>query len=179
MDAVFQDYEIDVNKITNIVTDASSFCKMFKIFGNEPDASTALENTYSDDDEDGDDGDVYTGSGDDFNYDIIVEDNDSDPSQLFMAEENGELLASEIISFEPTLIDTIQEEGDLDSYFDQPSVQGENTIKLPPQRRCESHELNLVSSDFEKQLPDFAKSALTSAYGKLYSVCVFTHRSTS
>lgn len=52
LDEIFKDFEIDINKITHIVTDGgSAFCKMFKEFGNVTDAivQDTPEDEYDDD----------------------------------------------------------------------------------------------------------------------------------
>lgn len=53
----------------------------------------------------------------------------------------------------------------------------ENTIELPAQRRCVSHILNLISSDFEKALNPTAKAALIAAVNKANALWTYTHRS--
>lgn len=50
-------------------------------------------------------------------------------------------------------------------------------IGLPPQRRCVSHLLNLVSADFEKMLGKQTKTALINAINKVHGLWTFTHQS--
>lgn len=53
-----------------------------------------------------------------------------------------------------------------------------NPMELSPQRRCASHMLNLVSSDFEKELTGTIKTALIAAISKLHALWVLVGRST-
>lgn len=50
-------------------------------------------------------------------------------------------------------------------------------IVLPGQRRCISHQLNLVPNYFEKELSGRAKTAFISVMGKLQTIWVFPRRS--
>lgn len=62
-------------------------------------------------------------------------------------------------------------------YENSPSTSNVVPIKLPEQRRCLSHSLNLLSHDFEKTLPAEAKNILMTSLNKLHALWVFTHRS--
>lgn len=52
-----------------------------------------------------------------------------------------------------------------------------SNIVSPGQRRCMSHQLNLVPSYFEKELSGRAKTAFISVMGKLQTIWVFPRRS--
>lgn len=117
----------------------------------------------------------------------------------FMQNSDGELLFSNILTLEEdnlysllsdsqlvesTSSDPEQNDEDEASFFrdmsQQDTTQQNNqsrVIDLPPQRRCLSHLLNLISSDFEKSSQSFARSALIASVNKLHSLWIFTHRS--
>lgn len=51
------------------------------------------------------------------------------------------------------------------------------TIELPPQTRCLSHLLNLISSDFEKALDTTIKNMLFATINKMHALWALTRRS--
>lgn len=175
MHSVFLDFDIEIDKITNVVNDGgSAFCKLFKVYGKDADAEI-----HDQINEDENEIELVT-DGDD--------ENSSETAQLYMRDENGELLSSEIITFEgESTSDTAFDEDDFDlasnavcneasnNFFDD--VDPEPKIKMPPQRRCVSHKLNLLSSDFLKKLSVAASKAFVTSYGKLHALFVTTHRS--
>lgn len=152
----------------NIVTDGgSAFCKMFKEFG------SAVDTTTFDDEE-------ITEQ----HFELESNSNDSlDVGQPFMEDINGELFASEILTFgegstvgHSNIISEPNE--DFDNYlngFDD--IQQEPQIELPKQRRCISHHLNLLSKDFYNELTGLAKASFVAALNKLHSLWVLTHKS--
>lgn len=168
LDSIFKDYEIDIDKITNIVTDGgSAFCKAFKEFGSGLDSSLYVgENDY-DDEEDNDE--PPTDSSEDIEN-VVHE---------FMQSEDGELLQSEILDFGDQEINVYAHVAD--DYFGSTLNAGSSTqaqrIKLPKQRRCFSHHCNLVSKDFEKKLPSAADKVFKNMYEKLNSLWHLTNRS--
>lgn len=158
LNEVFVDYDITKSKITNIVTDGgSAFCKMFKEFGAEVDATV------------GDDSDEINEATEDL--DIITP---------FMEDMNGELFASEILDFNDEITNGESElliNDDFDNYLNGFNESEEPQIELPKQRRCVSHMLNLLSKDFSNKLSGMAKSSLIAALNKLHPIWVLTHRS--
>ena len=172
LDEIFEDYNIDIEKITNIVTDGgSAFCKMFRKFGTEPHAEIH-ENYVDDDDEDLNDA-----------IDQIEPDDNGTTSEaqnpnemllgdtVYMRNETGELFSSDILDFDSQDENPVHREG----YFGGNAPQRQ--IKLPPQRRCFSHMLNLVSNSFDKLLPPLAQDAMNAVYEKLRALWNKTHRS--
>lgn len=174
---IFADYGFKITKITNIVTDGcSSFCKMFKVFGVPLDSTSVANSSHVDD--------VENGSAENQNehansVEIVVP---------FMEDANGELLSSEILNFNnecpdaDVLIDDLADETPAepsnDYLMENNAERTEETkIELPPQQRCVSHVLNLLSHDFDKRLTDRAKKILCAAIVKLNSLWVLTHRS--
>lgn len=90
-----------------------------------------------------------------------------------MQNEDGELLQSEILEF-----DQSQPDGSsLDGYFSDNLEAETPRLKLPPQRRCFSHLLNLASQDFEKNLPQIAERAFIVSYNKLNALWHTVNRS--
>lgn len=164
LDAIFVDFGIRFEQVTNIVTDGgSSFCKMFRIFGNKVDYTIQQEEQEADDEDD------VNNETNDTNESNEV----SDHIQSHMQTDDGELFATEILDFN---IDESSQEAH--NYIDgENSTQEPTQILMPPQRRCFSHLLNLISQDFEKKLPVLAKASFVAAYNKIHSVWVLTHRS--
>lgn len=169
LDEIFKDYGIDIDKITNIVTDGgAAFCKMFKEFGSP--TETIIENTDHDDNE------TTTSSEGQQAVDVgsaAMNENDSlDTVSEFMQTETGELFQTEILEF------AVEENSQPDDYFGGSASSAEEPrIKLPPQRRCFSHLLNLASQDFDKELPAAADRAFKQTYNKLNALWRTTNRS--
>lgn len=61
--------------------------------------------------------------------------------------------------------------------LDEENIESIDDINLPPQRRCMSHLLNLISRDFQKDLSNQANQALVCAMSKIQSLGNFIHRS--
>lgn len=165
LDSIFKDYEIDIDKITNIVTDGgSAFCKAFKEFGCGVDGSLCVDE--SDYDDDGDNDEPPQDSSE-----------DNDNVHEFMQSEDGELFHSEILDFG----DQATNVHVADEYFGSNLNAGSSTqvqsIKLPKQRRCFSHHCNLLSKDFEKTLPSAADKVFKTMYERLNSLWHLTNRS--
>lgn len=184
MDEIFKDYGIEICQITNIVTDGgSNFCKMFKKYGDSIDVVTL--NTSGEE----------IKLGEDENNEIA---DDSEPAsnaitdvvQEYMLDQNGEQFFNEILTFdveaslEPdrrSSSDTGNNEPNFDpdynGYFEgnDPIAQVQSEpyqIKLPPQRRCFSHLLNLLGKDFENNLDGLAKTAFQKTFDALHSLWV-------
>lgn len=183
MHEILIDYEIAISQITNIVTDGgSNFCKMFKRFGDSIDVVTL--NT------DGEE--IELDGGEDNEIDGEPEVNEivfADIVQPYMLDENGEEFVSDILTFdaeaslEPeTNVSTVADSNEQNfdpnyhEYFEDndsiPQLQLEEQIKLPPQRRCVSHLLNLMGKDFQENLDGLAKSAFQSTFNALHSLWV-------
>lgn len=144
----------------------SNFCKMFKQFGKSIDA---IVTTYEDD--------------------IESEDREDDVISPFMVDVNGEYFVNDILNLDGG--ESL--ELDFDDSNDEPNLEGDNsddyfnsdnitppqeTLNLPPQRRCIAHLLNSLSNDFEKKfLNGKAKAALCQSVSKLHTLWVLTHRS--
>lgn len=172
LDAIFKDFEIDIEQITNIVTDGgSAFCKMFKEFGDVTDA--VIQDTPEDEYDD----DSTTISSEPVQQQGVAttsssgEDDTQDTIRPFMQTEQGELFQSDILNF-----DTVQTV-ETDDYFGDNILNQEPQIKLPPQRRCFSHLLNLTSQDFEKDLPEIPQRAFKQTYNRLNALWHTTNRS--
>lgn len=182
LDDIFKDFDLNIAKITNIVTDGgSAFCKMFKLYGDE--AESVAKETNSETEEIGEDVDM-----DEENMSRFFQ------NETFMADLNGDFFASEIINLniDSTTETSAQVEStqtnelnEMNAYFGENSNNGveqivnqiEDQIKMPNQRRCVSHELNLLPKYFHVELRGFAKTSLTTALSKLHSLWVLTHRS--
>lgn len=171
LDGIFKDFGIDIEQITNIVTDGgSAFCKMFKEFGNITDA--VIQDTPEDEYED----DSNTISSEPEAQHAGTSTNSSDEDQLdtvqpFMQTELGELFQSDVLNFDSV------EDTESDDYFGDDVLNQQPQLKLPPQRRCFSHLLNLSSQDFEKELPSIPERAFKQTYNKLNALWHTTNRS--
>lgn len=167
LDNIFNDYEIKIEQITHIVTDGgSAFCKMFKEFGNAVDVVIQCdsENEEENDDES------------DSNTPVRAANNEEEASsidvvQQFMQNDDGELFQSEILEF------PLRQSIELDGYFGDSVPTDEPQFKLPPQRRCFSHLLNLVPKYFEKGLPQNAERAFITTYNKMNALWNTANRS--
>lgn len=177
---ILNEFNLPKSKITNIVTDGgSAFCKAFKEFGKGNDMlveeiiwDEAIENSENDEDSD--------------------KAENSTIELPFMQNDDGELFYCNLLNFEQEILeedgdqsenDTNFENGEYDIFRDlvspnqcEPPV-NRPKVDLPPQRRCLSHLLNLISNDFEEALPPIVKSAFITAYNKLHALWIFTHRS--
>lgn len=127
LDEIFEDYAIDIEKVTNIVTDGgSAFCKMFRKFGTVSDAEIHEHGAYNDDIEDNDDldqnepNDIGTTSETQNSNELLLGDT------VYMQNELGELFASDILDFDSQDQGIVHREG----YFGPNAPQRQ--IKLPP-----------------------------------------------
>lgn len=171
LNVIFNEFGIKRQQITNIVTDgASSFCKMFKMLGNSIDV---VVNTYDELD------------SDEIAVSLTDNSNSEDNVTEFMEDLNGELFVSDVLNFDiqesgevqPNEDDFLNEEAisenDLNSFVGVSSITQNDRIELPEQRRCVSHECNLLSKDFEKKFLSLAaQTRLVKALGKLHTLWV-------
>lgn len=177
---VFEDYNIPVEKITNIVTDGgSSFCKAFKVYGRGADPLVEKQNTGSASNEESENDEVgipfmqYIDGEHFYSNTSLFESNNAVDSEDYQSESSND--------------ETMEEDETLDNYFstenarfddDLVHIENErNKPKLPPHRRCLSHALNLIAGDFEKQLSVRANKALIMTMNKLQTVWVLPRKS--
>lgn len=167
LDAIFKEYGLSTEKITNVVTDGgSAFCKSFKVYG-----------VRRDDDEKPDEGSDKEN------------DDEMDQQIQFMPfmQNNGDFFSSNMLDFENTTSNEenqsiIQCEDSSDDEEDIEIVEIQMQIAeivLPPQRRYQSHNVNVVSKDFEKEISGPTKTALISSISKLHTLWVLTKRSSA
>lgn len=195
IDSILSELQTPSEIITNIVTDGGSgFCKAFRVFGKSQDTLVETNITEEADIEEL----AHIENSDASERNIVLE------NLPYMQQSDGELLFSNILTFdrnnlyelpstsrnEPNAenissdLEGHEEDNDEINFFhdiaqaDQPeqNIQRKDII-LPPQRRCLSHLLNLVYSDFEKKLSCVARSALVNSISKLHALWIFTHRS--
>lgn len=157
-DEIFNDYEINIEKINHILTD-----------GNVVDAAV-----QDDEEEEGEmnepaapttSSEPNQSSATSFgaSNEVII--------QPFMQTETGELFPSEILEFD------VEQSVETDDYFGVHIPNQQSRLKLPPQRHLFSHHLNLASQDFEKQLSNTADKAFKQTYNKLHALWNTTNRS--
>lgn len=180
---VLREYKINPRKVTHIVTDGgSSFCKAFKMYGRSADLLVTPtenfdENEVSDDIADENDmpfiaseaGEEFFSNIIDLNDDQLFEINPFDEFQDDLDEFSKEVEYNEIS--EPVIRNSnieLNDESNNDEY---------ETEALPSQRRCMSHLLNLVGTDFEEILTGRPKEALVHALSKLQAVWMFPRKS--
>ncbi|XP_055308709.1 uncharacterized protein LOC129572718 [Sitodiplosis mosellana] len=174
LDEIFKDFEIDIEKITHIVTDGgSAFCKMFKEFGNTTDV---IMQDSPEDEYDDDTNTAPTASSEQHETRTTSSSGNNEEESLdmvheFMQTETGELFQNEILQFD------VVQNVEPDDYFGGRLSNEQPQIKLPPQRRCFSHLLNLASQDFENMLPTMANRAFKQTYNKLHALWNTTNRS--
>lgn len=164
MCAIFREFGLTVEKITNVVTDGgSAFCKSFRIYGKRNDELIIEDNT-----------------------DELNDDDDAIDLRMPFMEHNGEYLLSNVIDLsngsenvESQETESTQSDDENSEQSYEPNEEETETIELPPQRRCVSHHLNLVSNDFERELSGSAKTAYISAKSKLHALWVLTSRSST
>lgn len=186
---VFADYGIEVEKITNIVTDGgSAFCKAFKVYGKGSDPLIENVATPQNINDDGNDN---------------QNEDDEEQEDQFIQYEDGEFFYSNIIQFddgEMTGLQRFDEDLEneipytemyfvndaefLDDFLDDVVTASDANIErdvvmaqLPAHRRCLSHLLNLIADEFEVNLPLRANTALVSTLSKLKTIWVNPRRS--
>lgn len=182
---VLEEFKLPNYKVTHIITDGgSAFCKAFKRFGKGND--TYVEDIQSEDiintNVDGpiDMPYVQNEDGEFFISNVLsFLASDGFESVEDFVDESGDsasnLPSPDVIEIEhePTTEDVLSE------LFPESIQLDENNrteiFELPPQRRCLSHLLNLISSDFEKVLGKQTKTALINAINKVHGLWTFTH----
>lgn len=177
LDEIFKDYSIDVSKITHIATDGgSAFCKMFKKYGEQMDVVVLSQNQTEIE---------LTGE----NTPEIFEDDENGAEEgivtLFMLDEHGNHFVTEEITLDSgagdQILPNISSVDDVyGDYFGEihPVAQMDvSQLRLPRQRRCYSHLLNLLSPDFEKNLEGVAKTLHKSTFSALHSLWLITRTS--
>lgn len=169
---VFDDYKIPVDKVTHIVTDGgSAFCKAFKVFGKGSDPLVDnIEHAEEDNDENilrfiqFEDGEPFFSNV----LQLQAATDDSEATNTFIEDDDNEF-------------DGSNPDQDLDDYFASDTESSSNTLhsntKLPKQRRCVSHQANLVENDFIKELPSRAATAYMTTFNKLRAIWIFPRRS--
>lgn len=184
MDRTIREYGLDTDKVVNIVTDGcAAFTKSFIKFGTKD----ALASTHECEIDEVPNDELCTERSD----------------MPFIQNEDGELFVSNVItldSVDPISINN-NDEREVDPIEQDYGTHGvsspfslvedlllsnqeqnnetQRAIKLPEQRRCLSHLINLTSNDFEKFLPSEPKCVLIGAANKLHSLWVRTHRSSN
>lgn len=193
IDSVLQDFGILHSQITNIVTDGgSAFTKMFKKYGDQIDAIVIDMNGDEIENIDGEEIENIDGEEIDEDTNQIdtaqnsEQEENSESPQSSMVDEQGNEFYSEIITLDSQAdgpaastddgIDGIE----IDTYFEQTTpvtTPQLHQIKMPQQRRCMSHLLNLLSKQFEKNLTGLAKTAHRNTFNTLHSLWVIVRKS--
>lgn len=166
LDDILMDYGISPSKITNIVTDGgSAFCKLFQKYGDHLDCT--VQYTSGEDSE----------SGDEELDESDVEVTEPDTEQT-MIDENGDGFVGEVLALNNEISAQPTDDTNYDNYFELPVPEtAEHTIKMPPQRRCYSHLLNLLSKDFEKKLGGMEQKAFKTTFDALHTLWSITRKS--
>lgn len=159
---IFNDFGSISQRIRNIVTDGgSNICKMFKHFGTSIDAVDVNDGEHE--------------------HDEITDEDENDNDEIhFMEDVHGDYFMNEILQLDDPDVVSNGASSDDDAYLLDCHIEKAvpALIKLPPQRRCMSHLLNLLQQDFEKKfIKGSARSVLCLALGKLHALWVLTHRS--
>lgn len=167
LNSIMMDFKITFSQVRNIVTDGgSNFGKMFKEYGESANtvgfnidvAEMAVQLTNE-------------------NENVNEEDLEDSDALMVMRDEYGSEFINEVLRFDEQPSNAAHELNILDSefenYFGESSsiVHPEpNRIKMPPQRRCQSHKINLLSPDFEKGLEGVPKAAYKSTVDALHTL---------
>lgn len=181
INTIMNDYGIKFDQVRNIVTDGgSAYCKMFKEFGDVQDVSIMVTS----------ESDV----SDELDSENIneVESNNEDSMTFIMQDEYGNEFINEILNLYYEVDDNRTSaidqncDSEYQNYFGecsssvQPQLEPQpqrDRIRMPPQRRCQSHLLNLLSSDFEKHLEGIAKNAYKYTFDALHTLWAITRTS--
>lgn len=174
MASVLHEFNLPKSKVTNIVTDGcSAFTKGFRLFGTcDRVTQSEIEDIPNED----------------------IEPSDCDETD-FMQNEDGEFFVTNEINLQTNdeIYNNVSSEDETNDGIDieqqilldglvptnrndSETANNLNTIELPEQRRCVSHQLNLGSQDFEKNLSSGPKLVLVNAINKLQQLWVRTHR---
>lgn len=169
---IFDDFQIDVKKVTNVVTDGgSAFCKAFKVFGKGSDPLVESAELIDEENPENLIPFIQYEDGEQFFSNVLqLQEEDADIFDDDDAENISNLtdaLPDDYFNSEPAN-ETLSSEASM--------VASEKPV-LPGQRRCSSHQLNLVEADFVKELSGRAKSAYLSTFNKLQTIWVFPRRS--
>lgn len=161
LNGIFKEFGLTVSKITHVITDGgSAFCKCFRVYARVDGEEYIEEAPASVENEDEEELDLRPTNS---------------ASSLPFMQENGEFYASNHIDFNAP---ADSEQNPVEEYDDIILQEEESEpIELPPQRRCFSHLLNLISSDFDKLLTGNPKTVLISAVSKLHALWVLCSRS--
>lgn len=164
---ISNEYVLPVGKITNVVTDGgSAFCKAFRVYA-APNEPMPLNENVIDIEEDEEECELS--------------------AEMPFMQDMGEYYESNVIDFAgvesvESFLDINEDHDEIlleDEYMNDAisNEEAEEAIILPPQRRCVSHLLNLISDDFEKELTGSAKTMLVQSISKLRSLWVLVGRS--
>lgn len=174
MDEILKDFGIKKSQVTNIVTDGgSSFCKMFKVYGQSIDAVVSTYNNDEENDEEngeenGEENENLIGTSENVMTDIYGESFVNDRLQFDNVDSNNVTDAFPVID----------QNDDVAAYLGQIAPQQIGEIELPPQRRCVSHLLNLLSQDFEKKnLIGVPKTMLVQTFERLHTLWILPRNS--
>lgn len=177
--SIMSDAKITFSQVQNIVTDGgSNFCKMFKEYG----ASADTVGFSMDEAENEAENEAVELTSE--NVRACEEVPENSTRQWVILDEDGSAFLNEILNFDqqPTIAtpESTMNDDTIQDYFSEGSslIQPEpDRIKMPPQRRCQSHLLNLLSSDFEKALDGIPKAAYTKTIDALQTLWAVTHGS--
>lgn len=177
MNTIMKDYGIELRQVRNIVTDGgSAFCKMFKEFGETQDVSIVVTSDANNSVE------LTTEDINEVAHDT------EDTMTIVMRDEYGDEYTNEILNLDIEPGNRTSEadcdfDNELQNYFGECSSNSQqqarqpDRIRLPPQRRCQSHVLNLLPSDFEKHLEGIVKNAYKYTFEALHSLWAITRAS--
>lgn len=175
LSSVFKEYNLTIEKITHVVTDGgSAFCKAFRVFAKRDEES------------------ILVLDGTDPTNDGNANDIEDEEENVRYMEDAGEYCYSNILDLTKVGsmnelnygVDNSTEDERADGSSDLPDESQDTeeddeneSIVLPPQRRCMSHLTNLVSKDFEKELKGPAKVAVVTVFSKFHALWVLVGRS--
>lgn len=166
---VFEEYSIPISKITHVVTDGgSAFCKAFRVFGRRTDESLMNYDEEAINFEENEEVNLrttYMHDQGEFYYSNELHLNTINVDNLIVNEYESKVLSDELNEES-----YIEDEVEVNEEFSE-------RIELPPQHRCVSHLLNLISDDFEKELTGASKTVLISSISKLHALWVLIGRS--
>lgn len=170
---VFHEFGIDVEKVTHIVTDGgSAFGKAFKVYGRGSDplvGKPVSENDFDEENDENtsafiqsDDGEVYTNN-------VIQYDTDAGNGMPMESIDDINDDSTEDLNEIKNTLSTGGESDDLFNAIRNNENESE-PVKLPKQRRCLSHLLNLLATDFVNSFCIRPKKAYVTTFSKLQAI---------
>lgn len=175
---IFAKFNIPSEIVTHIVTDGgSAFGKAFKKYGcgADPLVEFGIEENTNENEQHSGTGIPFIqyDDGEQFYSNIMNLEDDFDDSEI----DENENEESDGNTFESRDDEFFHFDDDIERCDEPVEIPNPNDEQLPKQRRCLSHQLNLIGTDFEKDISGKAKGCFMSTMNKLQAIWVFPRKS--